>query len=160
MGAAGKSLIKGIDVQQIVTTLDSFHAYEMLAMHFNYAVQNRLEGQALVVLAEELGEKADEALRHAKKLAERIAQLGGVATGDPTRFVEISPIERFGLPASNSEVGVILSYILEQERRAIRAYGDFLELIQNKDMLTFQLCLEILKDKIKTEDDIESVLVK
>ncbi len=40
MGTVGTSLIKDIDVQDIISTLDSFHAYEMVAMHFNFALQN------------------------------------------------------------------------------------------------------------------------
>lgn len=91
MGTVGTSLIKDVSVQEIINALDSFHAYEMVKMHWSYAVQNRLEGQAAVVLTEELEEKAEEALKHAKKLAGRIPQLGGAATGDPGKLVEIAP---------------------------------------------------------------------
>ncbi len=160
MGTVGTSLIKDIDVQDIISTLDSFHAYEMVAMHFNFALQNRLAGQALIVLNQELEEKAKEALEHARKLADRIAQLGGAVTGDPSKFVELSHIGRFTLPTDTSGVPEILSYILEQERPAIRAYGEFLGRINDKDIVTYQLGLEILKDKIRTEDEIEAALAK
>ena len=43
-------------------------------------------------------EVAEEALRVAKQLADRIGELGGVITADPTRLVERSPLEEFSLP--------------------------------------------------------------
>ena len=158
MGTAGNSLIKDIDIQEIISTLDSFYAYEIVVMHFCLAMHNRLEGQATVALSEPLEQKAEESLSHAKELAERIGQLGGVVTGDPSRFVEISPIKRFSLPTSNSDVGEILSYVLEQLRPAIKAYGEFLERIKDKDMVTYYEVLGVLRDHIKSEADIEATL--
>jgi ferritin-like protein len=116
MGSTGISLIKGIDIQEIIDTLDSFHAQSWVAMHFSLALKNRLEGQAAFLLSKELEEKAQESMKHAKKLAERITDLGGAETGDPTEFVMLSPLKRFSMPSSTSEVKVILSYILEQEQ--------------------------------------------
>ena len=160
MGAIGNSLIKGIDTQEVINKLDSFYAYEMLAMHFNLAVHNRLEGQAALVLDDVLNEKAEESLGHAKTLADRIGQLGGAVTGDPTQFVDVSPIERFSLPPSNSDVGRILSYILEQVRLAIRAYGEFLDGIREKDAVTYFEVVKVLQSHITNESDIEAVLMK
>ena len=79
-------------------------------------------------------------------------------TGDPSRFVEIAPIQRFSLPTSNSDVGEILSYVLEQLRPAIKVYGEFLDRIKDKDMVTYHDVLGVLQDHIKGEADIEAVL--
>ena len=49
-------------------------------------------------------------MKHAKKIAKRIAELGGVQTADPTEFVMLSPLKRFSMPRSNSDVNEILSY--------------------------------------------------
>ena len=46
MGKAGVGLIKGIDVEEIVDTLDSYYCYNLVVMHFSHALRNRLEGQA------------------------------------------------------------------------------------------------------------------
>ena len=158
METAGNSLLKDIDIQEIISALDSFYAYEMIVMHFCLAIHNRLEGQATVAVSEPLEQKAEESQSHAKELGERIAQLGGVVTGDPSRFVEISAIQRFSLPTSNSDVGEILSYILEQLRPAIKAYGEFLGRIRDKDMVTYNDVLGVLQDHIKSEADIEAIL--
>ena len=46
MGRAGNSLIKGIDIEEIIDALDSFHAQSWVVVHFSLALKNRLEGQA------------------------------------------------------------------------------------------------------------------
>jgi bacterioferritin len=159
MGKAGNSLIKGIDIEEIIDTLDSFHAQSWVVVHFSLALKNRLEGQAAAFsLSKELEEKAQESIGHAKKLAERIAELGGTETGNPTEFVMLSPLKRFSMPRSNSNVNEILSFILELEHSIIRIYGDFLHRIREKDDITYHLLREILEDEVKRESEIESVL--
>jgi bacterioferritin len=158
MGAAGNSLIKGIDVQEIISTLDGYHAQSWVIVHFSLGLKNRLEGEPAVLLSKELEEKAEESTKHAKKLAERIAELGGTATADPREFVELSPLKKFSMPNSTSDVKEILSYILELEQSIIRTYGDFLHRIRDKDDLTYHVVREILEDEIRRESEIESVL--
>jgi ferritin-like protein len=48
----------------------------------------------------------------------------------------LSPLKRFSMPRSHTDVNEILSYILELERSIIRTYGDFLHRIRDKDDLT------------------------
>ena len=160
MGSAGNSLIRGIDIQEIIDALDSFHAQSWVVVHFSLGLKNRLEGQAAaVLLSKELEDKAQESIKHAKKLAERIAELGGTETADPTEFVMLSPLKRFSMPSSTSDVKVILSYILEQEQTIIRKYGDFMIKIRDKDDLSYHLLREILEDEIRRESEIESVII-
>ena len=158
MGRAGNSLIKGIEVQEIIDALDSFHALSWVVTLFSLGLKNRLEGEAVFLLSKELEDKARESMKHAKKLAERIAELGGTETADPTEFVMLSPLKRFSMPSSNSNVNVILSYILELEQSMIRTYGDFLHGIKDKDDITYHVLREILEDEIRQESEIESVL--
>src|SRR6266511_1021573 len=158
MGSTGNSLIKGIEVQEIIDTLDSFHAQSWVVVHFSLALKNRLEGQAAFILSKELEDRAQESMKHAKKLAERIAELGGTETGDPTEFVMLSPLKHFSMPSSNSNVNEILSYVLELEQSIIRTYGDFLHRIRDKDDVTYHVLREIFEDEIRRESEIESVL--
>src|ERR671918_1935639 len=159
MGSAGNSLIKGIEVQEVIDTLDSFHALSWVVTLFSLGLKNRLEGEAVLLLSKELEDKAEESMKHAKKLAERIAELGGTETADPTEFVMLSPLKRFSMPSSTSDVKVILSYILEQEQAIIRKYGDFMIKIRDKDDLTYHLLREILKDEIRRETEIEAIFI-
>ena len=158
MGSYGNSLIKGIEAQEIIDTLDSFHAQSWVIAHFSWALKNRLEGQAAFLLSKKLEDKAQESMKHAKKLAERIAELGGTETADPTDFVMLSPSKRFSMPRSNSNMEEILSHILELEQTIIRTYGDFLHRIRDKDDITYHMLRKILEDEIRQESKIESVL--
>jgi bacterioferritin len=159
MGRAGNSLIKGIDIEEIINALDSFHAQSWVIVHFSLALKNRLEGEAAAsLLPKELEDKAQESMKHAKKLAERIAELGGIETADPTEFVMLSPLKRFSMPSSNSDVKEILSFILEMQQSTIKTYGDFLHRIKDKDDVTYRVLREILEDEVKRESEIESVL--
>jgi bacterioferritin len=158
MGSAGNSLIRGIEVQEIIDTLDSFHALSWVVVHFSLGLKNRLKGQAAFLLSKKLEDKAQESMKHAKKLAERIAELGGIETADPTEFVMLSPLKRFSMPSTNSNVNEILSYILELEQSIIRTYGDFLHRIRDNDDVTYHMIREILEDEIRRESEIEAVL--
>jgi bacterioferritin len=158
MGSAGNSIIRGIDVQELIDTLDSFHALSWVVALFSLGLKNRLQGQASFLLSKELEDKAQESMKHAKKLAGRIAELGGIETADPTEFVMLSPLKRFSMPGSNSNINEILSYILALEQSIIRTYGDFLHRIKDKDDVTYHVLREILEDEIRRESEIESVL--
>jgi bacterioferritin len=158
MGSAGNSLIKGIEVQELIDTLDSFHAHSWAVALFSLGLKNRLEGQAAFLLSKELEDKAQESMKHAEKLAERIAELGGTETADPTEFVMLSPLKRFSMPRSNSNINEILSHILELQRSIIRTYGDFLHRIRDNDDVTYHVIRGILEDEIRRESEIESVL--
>lgn len=158
MGSTGNSLIKGIEVQEIIDTLDSFHALSWVVVHFSLGLKNRLEGQAAFLLSKKLEDKAEESMKHADKLAERIAELGGTETADPTEFVMLSRLKHFSMPSSISNVNEILSYILRLERSIVRTYGDFLHRIRDNDDLTYHVILEILEDEVKRESEIETAL--
>jgi ferritin-like protein len=158
MGTAGVGLIKGIDVEEIVATLDSYYCYNLVVMHFSYALHYRLEGQAAFLLGDELEENAEQSLEAARKLADRIGDLGGEVTADPTLFVERSPLGEFSLPASNSEMGTILSFVLERIRMIIREYAAFLERVRGRDEISHLLLLNLLKEQVARESEIEAAL--
>ena len=68
MGRAGNSLIKGIDIEEIINALDSFHAQAWVVVHFSLALKNRLEGQAAAyLLSKELEDKVSGEYEACKK---------------------------------------------------------------------------------------------
>src|SRR5215216_1026631 len=123
METVGADLVKGLDVEEVVERLDSFYSYNMVVVQFCRAMENRLEGQASFLLGDELEEVAEEALSAAKMLSNRIGELGGEITADPSLLVERSPLPAFSMPESNSEVGVILEHVCERVRTIGREYG-------------------------------------
>ena len=71
--------------------------------------------------------------------------------------MDVSPIEGYALPDPNN-MEPFLRYALEQERIAIRFYSDFLEDIKDKDVITYFEVLEILKNHVVVEDEIENFI--
>ena len=128
-------------------------------MHFSHALHNRLEGQAAFLLGDELEENAEQGLKAARKLADRIGDLGGAVSADPTRFVERSPLAEFSLPDSNSEVGIILRFILEIIRMILGEYAAFLERVRGRDEISHLLVLDLLKEQVARESEIEAALM-
>jgi ferritin-like protein len=159
MGKAGVGLIKGIDVEEIVDRLDSYYCYNLVVMHFSYALHNRLEGQAAYLLGNELEENAEQSLKAARKLADRIGELDDAVSADPTLFVERSPLGEFSLPASSSEVGIILGFVLERIRMIIGEYEAFLERVRGRDEISYLLVLDLLKEQVARESEIEAALM-
>ncbi len=70
----------------------------------------------------------------------------------------LSPLKRFSMPRSNSDVKEILSFIVELQQSIIMTYGDFLHRIRDKDDVTYHVLLDIVEDEVKRESEIESVL--
>jgi ferritin-like protein len=159
MWTAGRAVITGIDLEEIVVALDSCYCHQMVVLHFCYAVENRLAGQALFVLRDDLLEVATESLAAARKLAARIGELGGAVTADPTQFVQRSPLRAFSLPESASDVGSILRHVRAQIRTGIEAYGALLAQVREKDDLSYALILELLRRQVAREAEVEAALI-
>jgi hypothetical protein len=77
MGQAGNALLGGADRDTVVDALDRLYCRHLVAMHWALAVGNRLEGQPLFLLTDELNEVLDDSLDAARRLADRIAELDG-----------------------------------------------------------------------------------
>jgi hypothetical protein len=75
---------------EIIDTLDSFYCYNVIAALWADAVINRLEGLAIFLLGDKLAEIADRARAAARRLADRIGDLGGAITADPRQLLDRS----------------------------------------------------------------------
>ena len=80
METVGATLLRGIEVVEVVQRLASFYTYSTVVVQFCYVMKNRLEGQTSFLLGYELEEVAEEALEATKRLADRIRELGGAVT--------------------------------------------------------------------------------
>ena len=63
------------------------------------------------------------------------------------------------MPDSNSEVGVILGFVLERIRMIIGEYGAFLERVRGRDEISHLLVLDLLKEQVARESEIEAALM-
>jgi ferritin-like protein len=119
----------------------------------------RLEGQAAFLLPEELEEVIDQSLKSARAIADRIGELGGAGTGDPTEVVARSGTGEFRLTPA-SDIGAILGYALEQTRAIIRSYGEFLDHTRGEDEVSHRLVLKLLRQEVARETDLEAALAR
>jgi ferritin-like protein len=158
VGTTATELSHTTDVHGLINRLDELYNANMIVMHWSHAVQNRLEGQALYLLNEELSEVAEQSLANARRLADRIAELGGAITGDPDYIVERSPFDIFVLPDDPSAASSILGQALQQLRTLIRAYAQVVDIVRGRDDLTYMLVVDLLGYAVRTEDEIEAAL--
>ena len=107
-------------------------------------------------VAAELEEHALEELKHADMLTERILQLGGIPILNPNDWKEQTNCG-YNAP-KDFNVRPILKQNIEGERCAIAIYKELLEFVRGKDDISFQIILEILKEEVKHEDDLENIL--
>ncbi len=104
----------------------------------------------------ELNEHAQDELRHAEMLTERIIQLGGEFILDPADWKKLS---NCGYDAPiNPFVMNILAQNIKGEQCAIEVYNNLLTLTRDKDIVTYNLVAEILQDEVEHEQDLQSLL--
>ena len=114
---------------------------------------------ALMLLNQEFNLWAAAGLANASVLAARFSQLGSAITGDPGRFIELSPVEAFTLPASGADIPAILSAALGYERLFVQEYGRLCGRVRDADPLTYEDLIALLKDHVTRADGLEMSLV-
>ena len=145
---------------EIIDALDSFYCYNITAALWADAVINRLEGLAIFLLGDELAEIADRARAAARRLADRIGDLGGAITADPRQLLDRQPgTEEFTLPDC-SDVASIGAYGLQRLNTIIGAYEAFLDKVRGTDDLSFRLVLELLAAETHQRADIQAALAQ
>ena len=156
MSQAGNALLRGVNAEAVVADLDRLRAAHIVAEQWLLAVENRLEGPAHYLLEDELQEQVEIHRQSAASLAERVAELDGEITGDPTKLLELSGLGSFEMPADTSDPTVITDYALERVRRLIGAYAETLDRTRDADELSHRLLLKILRQQVATEAELEA----
>jgi len=112
------------------------------------------KGKAIVQL--DINEHAQDELRHAGMLTERIMQLGGEFILDPADWNKFSNCG-YDVP-ENPFVKNILDQNIKGEQCAIEVYHKLMELTRDKDVVTYNLVVEILEDEVEHEEDLQALL--
>ena len=155
MGTKGLSLVK-LDVDKLIGMLNEALADEWLAYYQYWVGAKVVRGAMKDSAVAELTEHADDELRHAGMLADRIAQLGGTPLLDPKEWFEKTGCG-YAAP-TNPAVLKILAQNVKGEQCAIDSYSKLAEFTKDGDMVTYQMILEILKDEIEHEDDLQTLV--
>lgn len=155
MGMKGSDLVQ-IDVKNLIQQLNKALADEWLA-YYQYWIGAKIAiGPLRGVVSAELTEHANDELKHADMLAERIVQLGGIPITNPMNFGALANCAY--LEPTNPKINVILQQGIEGERCAIGVYNKLMNLTKDKDLITYNMLLSILEDEVEHETDFLTIL--
>ncbi len=157
MGKLGQQIV-GPDKNGLIEDLTRAYADEWYA-HYNYTfVANTISGPASPAVVQVLRRKAERALVHADRLAERIISLGGMPVPKLTGLPEHATDKPFKLPENVRDIDGALRAVLDAERTSIRTYRALYDKTKENDPVTHALALELLREAIEGEEEIERTL--
>jgi bacterioferritin len=155
MGTKGVEIL-GLDVNELIDLLNKALADEWLAYYQYWIGAKVIKGPMREAATAELIEHANDELRHADMVSNRIVQLGGTPVLSPQEWYDIT---NCGYEApEDSFVKKILEQNIKGEQCAIQVYSNILEKVKDKDPVTYEIVLQILTDEIEHEDDLQAVM--
>ncbi len=155
MAFKGNSIIKGIDIAELVKLLNKAYADEWLAYYQYFTESKVVKGIMKDAAIAELTQHAADELRHATMVADRILQLGGTPLLHPKDWFEHT---NCGYDApENFDVVSILQDAIKGEQCAIATYSSIVDLTRDKDIVTYDLVSQILADEVEHEEDLTAM---
>jgi bacterioferritin len=155
MGTRGIEIVN-MDVDKVIGLLNKAFADEWLAYYQYWLGSRVVAGPMKEAVITELTEHAQDELRHAEMVANRIIQLGGEPLMTPRMWFDET---NCGYDApSDTFVERILEQNIKGEQCAITVYNDIIQEVGMKDHVTYNLALQILEDEVEHEEDLQSLL--
>lgn len=155
MGTQGKKIVD-LDVKKLILLLNKAYADEWLAYYQYWIGAKVAVGMMRGAAVAELLEHADDELRHAGMLVERIIQLGGTPLLSPEEWDKMTNCG-YEKPKDPSVVA-LLKQNIKGEQCAIKVYNKIVKMTEGKDPITYRMVLEILEDEVEHEEDLEALL--
>lgn len=155
MGKKAQEIVK-IDVKEIIHLLNKAYVDEWLAYYQYWIAAKVIVGPTRPAVEAELIDHANDELKHATMLAERIIQLGGTPVLNPKDWDKEANC-KFTAP-TKSDIATVLKQSIGGERCAIKVYDGMLKKLKDKDEVTFQMILDIMTDELEHENDFEMLL--
>ena len=155
MGTKGIEIV-GMNVDELINFLNKAFADEWLAYYQYWLGAKVVKGPMKESVITELTEHANDELRHADMVANRIIQLGGEPILNPNGWYDFTNCG-YDAPA-DPVVYEILKQNIKGEQCAIEVYQNILEITHGKDPVTYNMALQILEDEVEHEEDLQSLL--
>ncbi len=155
MGTRGIEIVN-MDVNRVLELLNRAFADEWLAYYQYWLGAKVVAGPMKEAAIAELIEHANDELRHADMVANRIIQLGGEPVMSPKKWFDFTNCG-YDQP-SDYFVKKILEQNIKGEQCAINVYNDIIKEVSQKDHVTYNLALQILEDEVEHEEDLQSLL--
>lgn len=155
MAKRGNSIIKGLEIQEIINILNKAYADEWLA-YYQYFIEGKVvKGIMKDAAITELTQHAADELRHANLVADRIIQLGGTPLLHPQDWLTHT---NCGYDAPKDfDVVRILDDAIKGEQCAISTYSKIAEMTKDKDIVTYDIVSQILADEVEHEEDLQAL---
>ncbi|MGE0738787.1 ferritin-like domain-containing protein [Sulfurimonas sp.] len=155
MAKFGNSIIKGLEVSEIIAVLNRAYADEWLA-HYQYFIEAKVvKGIMKDAAIVELNQHAADELRHATMVADRIIQLGGTPLLNPKEWFTYTSCG-YEEP-KDFDVVSILQDSIKGEQCAISVYSQLVDMTRDKDIVTYDIVSQILADEVEHEEDLQSL---
>ncbi len=155
MARVGNSIIKGIEVDEVIRLLNKAYADEWLAYYQYYIEEKVVTGIMSKSAVTELAEHAADELRHADMIANRIMQLGGTPLLNPKEWFTHTNCG-YEEP-KDFDVVAILEDAIKGEQCAIKTYSSIVDLTRDKDIVTYDIVSQILADEVEHEEDLQAL---
>jgi bacterioferritin len=155
MGTKGKEIV-GLEVDNLINLLNKAFADEWLAYYQYWIGAQVAKGPMRGAVVAELSEHAQDELKHAGMLTERIIQLGGTPLLDPADWKKLSNCG-YDVP-ENPFVKVLLEQNIKGEQCAIDVYNKLATMTRDKDIVNYNMVAEILEDEVEHEEDLQALL--
>lgn len=155
MARVGNSIIKGIEISEVISLLNRAYADEWLAYYQYFIEAKVIKGLMKDAAIVELNQHAADELRHATMVADRIIQLGGTPLLHPSDWLKQT---NCGYDAPNDfDVVAVLKDAIKGEQCAIATYSSIVEVTRNKDIVTYDIVSQILADEVEHEEDLQAL---
>ncbi len=155
MARKGNSIIKGIEISEIITLLNKAYADEWLAYYQYFIEAKVVKGIMKDAAIAELTQHATDELRHANMVADRIIQLGGTPLLHPQEWFKHTNCG-YDEP-KEFDVVKILEDSIKGEQCAISVYSKLADMTKDKDIVTYDIVSSILADEVEHEEDLQSL---
>lgn len=154
MGTRGIKIL-GIEAEEVITLLNKAFADEWLAYYQYWIGAKVVKGPMKEALIAELLQHAADELRHAEMVSDRIIQLGGTPLLSPEEWTKHTNCG-YDAPVDPYVIEVLKQNI-KGEQCAIEVYQKIMEITKDKDMITYNLVLQILTDEVEHEEDLQAL---
>lgn len=155
MARRGNSIIKGLEIDTIITGLNKAYADEWLAYYQYFIEAKVIKGIMKDAAIAELEQHAADELRHANMVADRILQLGGTPLLNPQDWFTHTNCG-YEEP-KDFDVVSILEDSIKGEQCAISVYSEIADLTRDKDIVTYDIVSQILADEVEHEEDLQAL---
>jgi bacterioferritin len=155
METRGREIVD-MDVDKLIEMLNKALADEWLAYYQYWIGSKVVKGPLRGIAAAEFQEHADEELKHANMLTDRIIQLGGTPVLKPEDWYTMTNCG-YG-PPEDPMVEPVVEQNLKGERCAIDVYDKMLTTIKDKDPVNYNMIVDIQEDELEHEEDLETIL--